>query len=62
MSTAKEEVESLLARLPDDCSLEDIQYHLYVLEKINQGLEAADTQGSLSQEEVEQRLGKWLTE
>ena len=62
MSTAKEEVESLLSRLPEDCSLEDIQYHLYVIEKVRQGLEAADTQGSVSQEAVEQRLGKWLTE
>ena len=62
LSTAKEEVESLLNRLPEDCSLEDIQYHLYVIEKVRQGLEAADTQGSVSQEEVEQRLGKWLTE
>jgi hypothetical protein len=62
MSTAKEEVESLLKRLPEDCSLEDIQYHLYVIEKVHQGLEAADTQGSVSQEEVEQRLGKWFTE
>jgi hypothetical protein len=61
LSTAKEEVESLLGRLPEDCSLEDIQYHLYVIEKVHQGLEAADTQGSVSQEEVEQRLGKWLT-
>ena len=62
MGTAKEEVESLLNRLPEDCSLEDIQYHLYVIEKVHRGLEAADTQGSVSQEEVEQRLGKWLTE
>ena len=62
MSTAKEEVESLLNRLPEDCSLEDIQYHLYVIEKVHRGLEAADTQGSVSQEEVEQRLGKWITE
>jgi hypothetical protein len=62
MSTAKEQVESLLNRLPEDCSLEDIQYHLYVIEKVHQGLEAADTQCSVSQEEVEQRLGKWLTE
>jgi hypothetical protein len=62
VGTAKEEVESLLNRLPEDCSLEDIQYHLYVIEKVHRGLEAADTQGSVSQEEVEQRLGKWLTE
>lgn len=62
MVTAKEEVESLLNNLPDDCSLEDIQYHLYVIEKVRNGLEAADRQGALSQEEVEQRLVKWLSE
>ena len=62
MSTAKEEVEALLSKLPDDCSIEDIQYHLYVIEKVRNGLEAADTQGTAPQEEVEQRLGKWLTE
>jgi hypothetical protein len=62
MSTAKNEVQQLLNTLPDDCSLEDIQYHLYVIEKVRHGLEVADTQGTLSQEEVERRLGKWLCE
>jgi hypothetical protein len=56
MSTAKEEVHALLTKLPDDCSLEDIQYHLYVIEKVRNGLEVADSQGSIPQEEVEQRL------
>jgi hypothetical protein len=62
MSTAKENVEALLSKLPDDCSIEDIQYHLYVIEKVRKGLEAADSQGTISQEEVEQQLGKWLSE
>jgi len=62
MSTAKEEVEALLDKLPDDCSLEDIQYHLYVIEKVRHGLEVADTQGAISQDDVEGRLSKWLTE
>ena len=61
MSTAKEEVEALLDKLPDDCSIEDIQYHLYVIEKVRHGLEVADTKGTLTQEEAEGRLGKWLT-
>jgi hypothetical protein len=61
MATAKEEVESLLAKLPDDCSLEDIQYHLYVLEKVRRGLEAADVEGVVSQDDAEARLSKWLT-
>ena len=34
MQITKKEVNNLLARLPDDCTLEDIQYHLYVLQKI----------------------------
>ena len=61
MVTAKEEVESLLSKLPDDCSLEDIQYHLYVIEKVRHGLDAADSQGTLPQDEAERQLGKWLT-
>ncbi|HEV2800031.1 MAG TPA: hypothetical protein VGW12_06030 [Pyrinomonadaceae bacterium] len=60
MSSAKEEVEALLDKLPDDCSLEDIQYHLYVIEKVRHGLEAADAKGTLTQEEAEGRLSKWL--
>jgi hypothetical protein len=60
MSTAKEEVEALLSKLPDDCSIEDIQYHLYVIEKVRKGLEAADSQGTIAHAEVERRLGKWL--
>jgi len=61
MSAAKTAVESLLKTLPDDCTLEDIQYHLYVLEKIQRGLEVADTQGTLTHAEVEQRLRPWTT-
>ena len=60
MSSAKEEVESLLDKLPDNCSLEDIQYHLYVIEKVRHGLEAADTQGTVTQEEAEGQLNRWL--
>ncbi|MFN2455724.1 MAG: hypothetical protein ABR577_16055 [Pyrinomonadaceae bacterium] len=61
MSTAKEEVESLLDKLPDDCSLEDIQYHLYVIEKVRHGLEAADAGRTVTHEEAEGQLGEWLT-
>ena len=60
--TGKQQVESLLQKLPDNCSLEEIQYHLYVLEKVQRGLDEARTSGTLSQEEAEKRLGKWLIE
>lgn len=62
MSTAKQDVELLLNKLPDDCSVEDIQYHLYVLDKVRQGLDDARLNGTVSQAEVESRLSKWLTE
>jgi hypothetical protein len=61
MNTAKDEVRELLSKLPEDCSLEDIQYHLYVIEKIQHGLQVAEEQGTYSQEEAEDRLKKWLT-
>ena len=41
MQTTKQEVSDLLNRLPDDCTLEDVQYHLYVLQKIERGLKDA---------------------
>ncbi len=62
MRTVKQDVESLLSRLPDNVSVEDIQYHLYVLDKVRRGLEDARVNGTLSQEEVENRFSKWLTE
>ncbi len=60
MSTTKQEVSDLLNRLPEDCSLEDIQYHLYVLQKIERGLKDAEEGRVYTQEEVEKRMAKWL--
>ena len=61
MNTAKEEVRSLLDSLPDECVLEDIQYHLYVVEKIQRGIDRANAEGLLSQDDVERKFSKWTT-
>ncbi len=61
MKTAKEEVRSLIDKLPDDCTLEDIQYHLYVVEKTQRGIERAEKEGTLSQDEVERKFSKWTS-
>ncbi len=61
MSAEKQEVEALLRKLPDECTLEDSQYHLYVIEKIQRGIEAAERQGAISQEEAEKQLERWTT-
>lgn len=60
--SVKQEVRTLLDKLPDNCSIEDIQYHLYVLEKVRRGLDDAELGKTISQEDAEARLSKWLTE
>jgi len=60
MSAIKDEVSSLLERLPDDTTIEDIQYHLYVMEKVRNGLESIERDGGLTHQQVEERLSKWL--
>ena len=37
MAKAKQLVLEVLASLPDDCSLEDVQYELYVRQRIAEG-------------------------
>lgn len=58
-ATAKQEAQRILDALPDDASLEQIQYHLYVVQKIEAGLRDAEEGRFLSQEEVERRIAKW---
>ncbi|MBI4619567.1 MAG: hypothetical protein HY739_05340 [Desulfobacterales bacterium] len=58
MNTAKEEAVSLIDKLPDSCTFEDIQYHLYVIEKIQRGIDRAEKEGTMSQEEVEKRFSR----
>lgn len=60
MQTVKHEVSDLLTRLPEDCSLEDIQYHLYVLQKVERGLKDAREGRIYTQEEIEKMMSKWL--
>jgi predicted transcriptional regulator len=59
MQTAKQEVMELIKQLSDDSSLEDIQYHLYVHQKIQKGLQDVDQGNVHTHEEVEKRMGKW---
>jgi predicted transcriptional regulator len=58
---AKEAVRALLDRLPDDCSVEDVLYHLYVLRSIEDGQADATAGRTISHEEVERAMRrKWL--
>ncbi len=61
MDTAKEQVQEILEALPEDASLEDIQYHIYVRQKIQLGMDDIEAGRVISHEEVRQRFAKWLT-
>ena len=58
---AKDAVRALLDRLPDDCSVEDILYHLYVLQAMERGQADVAAGRTIPHEEVESALRrKWL--
>jgi predicted transcriptional regulator len=59
--TAKDTVRALLDRLPDDCSLDDVQYHLYVMQAVGRGLADAEANRIIPHEQVAADLRrKWL--
>ena len=60
MNTAKDEVRKLLDHLPDDASLEDIQYQVYVLDEIRRGSEEIERGEGIDHEDVKRRLARWL--
>ena len=45
MAPSKTDVQNLLNKLPDNVTLEDIQYHLYVLEKRERGIQRGEEEG-----------------
>ena len=55
MKSAKDQVRDLLKSIPDHSTSEDIQYHLYVHQKISKGLQAARKGQTLSHEQVLKR-------
>ena len=60
MPTAKESAIEAISLLPDDCSLDDIQYHLFLRRSIQRGIEDIDAGRFVSVDEMEQRIGQWL--
>ncbi|MBC8113694.1 MAG: hypothetical protein H7062_04910 [Candidatus Saccharimonas sp.] len=60
MTTVKEDVRQILDSLPDDTTYEDVQYHLFVRQRIQRGLDEMNSGRTVTQQEVEQRMQKWL--
>lgn len=59
--TTKDTVRALLDRLPDDCSLDDVLYHLYVVQAIERGLADSEAGRLIPHEQVVAEMRrKWL--
>jgi len=54
----KDQIISFIKSLPEDVTLEDIMYHLYVREKILRGLKEADEGKKVSNEKAKEIIEK----
>jgi len=59
MPTPREEAEALIRALPEDASYDELQYRLYVAQRIRQGLDAAAAGEVLPHDVVKARLAAW---
>ena len=62
MGRVKKAVLDLVKKLPADCTLEDVQYQLYVRQKVDRSMQAAAAGRVTSHEQVKKRLSKWLAQ
>ena len=60
MTGIKEEVQKLLERLPDDCTIDDLHYQLYVLDKIKRAEQEIASGAGIPHDDVRKRFAKWL--
>jgi predicted transcriptional regulator len=52
MASAKQVAREILETLPEDCTLEEISYHLYVRAKVEEGLRDLDADRATTHERV----------
>ena len=53
MASPKQVAREILDSLPDDCSLEEIQYRLYVRQMVEEGRQDVRNGNVVSQQEIE---------
>ena len=60
MASAKEEIRRLIDALPDDATWEDVQYSIYVRERIERARREAADGKVLDETEAERRMQSWF--
>ncbi|MCF6244107.1 MAG: hypothetical protein L3J43_03650 [Sulfurovum sp.] len=61
MLAVKQEAQEMIQNLPENCTYEDIQYHLYVVEKIKIGVSRAENGEVSKHQDAKERMAKWLS-
>ena len=56
----KQRMLKAIEALPEDANVEDALERLYLLYKIDKGIEQADAGRLIGQDEARQRMAKWL--
>ena len=56
----KQQILKAIEELPENAGIEDALDRLYLLYKVERGLGQADSGELISQEEVRQRMARWL--
>jgi hypothetical protein len=59
MKSIKNEALAAISSLPDDTSVDEIMYRLYVIDKVRKGQEAAASGKILSVKELEKEIDSW---
>ena len=58
--TIRDKVIKGLEKLPENVSIDEIPDHNNLVEKIEKGIEQSNNNQVISDEELDNRLGKWL--
>lgn len=60
--TVKDQLHKIVDELPDSDAVEEMQYRLYVMRKVERGLRSIDEGRGLDHEQVVERMKKWQQE
>lgn len=59
MQAAKQDALYTINQLPDTADMEEIMYHLYVLDKVRKGQDAVERGQTLTSEELQRDINSW---
>lgn len=59
MKTLKQETIGFISKMPEPVDIDEIMYHLYVIDKIRKGREAVDKGNVITIEELKKEIVKW---